>query len=135
MINYVKPWENYRIELQKRMRLTNGLYSLDDITYYMHFREFTDHSLLYDHSIFEFKPPKILCALMASPIHTHKKLMSDLILFETKALKSQKLNDVEFLHLDSLKSIIRYTLKCYSGAPKEEQRKIIAGDYKEKTHF
>ena len=136
LAQYVKDWTDRAYLVRDIMRHNNGRYYPKDITYFMEYRNFVDHSLVYDHGIYRFKPPRILRGLYTHNIEHLKKLINDMITLEQNLYKSGGLNEVELNHMLDIKSLIHWVLKKkYKDMPNGLRKKILAGDYKDKTHF
>lgn len=133
---YIKLWSNKQKRLRAIIKSNQGLYKADDIRYAMETREFVDQSLVYDNSIFKFKPPIILKTLWVSTPASINNFVLDVIEVE-KAYAKDKEPVEKIMHALDLKWIANYTLKKrFPDMPLEYRKSILAGNYRpRKTHF
>ena len=140
---FLSNWIMLKNNARKNLKLS-GKVSNRDLKYQMDHWIITDYSLIYDHTIFEFKPPKIYQSLWYSSRDQIIVTMNDLIEYQRRHWKRpEQVDHTQFGHIIIIQNLIDHVLQVKLNCNElistlalgKERKKILAGDYKRKTHF
>lgn len=132
---FLYVWNLKRRQCQEIFNI-EGRINEEDLRYYLPSGiNVVDYGLCFDHEPFKWKLPIIFKYLWTAPQNECIKLSNQMISFEKKKLKDGGISDEELGYVLVIKNIIGYVMKHRFKANEVNIRKVIGGDYKDKSHF